>query len=245
MEMRPQHLTAKPGEVAERVLVVGDPARAKMVAEELLEDARVVSENRALYVYTGRYKGVPVSVAVHGIGAPSAAIVFEELRMLGAKAMLRLGTAGGLRREVDVGHAVVVTGAAYYCGGTLGVYTHGACMPTAPHPLLTVKLYEAARREGLRVHLGPVISNDAFYAESPDFAEYWSRRGMLAVEMECATLFALGWMRGFATAAIVVIADNLVIPEKQKLLHHEELAPVMRKAARAALEALVSFNPEG
>ncbi len=237
--MKPQHLTAKPGEVAERVVVVGDPARAKMVAEEFLEDARLVSENRALYVYTGRYRGVPMSVAVHGIGGPSAAIVFEELRMLGAKAMVRLGTAGGLKPELDVGHAVVVTGAAYYCGGTLGVYTHGACMPTAPDPVLTTKLIETASRAGLTVHTGPVISNDAFYAESPDFAEYWAKRGVIAVEMECATLFALGWMRGFRTAALVVIADNLVVPEKKDLLHHEQLAPVMRKAAKAVLDALV------
>jgi len=240
--LKPQHLTARPGEVAERVVVVGDPARAKMVAEEFLEEARLVSENRALYVYTGRYRGVPVSVAVHGIGGPSAAIVFEELRMLGARAMVRLGTAGGLRREVDVGHAVVVTGAAYYCGGVLGVYTPNACMPTAPDPELTVKLAETARRAGLTVHMGPVVSNDAFYAESPDFAEFWSKRGVIAVEMECATLFALGWMRGFKTAALVVIADNLVVPEKKNLLHHEQLAPVMRKAAKAVLDALVEVS---
>ncbi len=242
MVLKPQHITAKPGEVAERVVVVGDPARAKMIADEFLEDVRLVSENRALYVYTGVYRGARVSVAVHGIGGPSAAIVFEELRMLGARAMVRLGTAGGLRRDIDVGHGVVVTGAAYYHGGVLGVYTPGACMPTAPDPELTVKLIESARRAGLTVHVGPVVSNDAFYAESPDFVEFWSSRGILAVEMECATLFALGWMRGFRTGALVVIADNLVIPEKKDLLHHGQLAPVMRKAARAVLDALVETS---
>ena len=238
--MKPQHLTAKPGEVAERVVVVGDPARAKMVSE-LLQDAKVVSENRALYVYTGYYNGKRVSVAVHGIGGPSAAIVFEELRMLGAKVMVRLGTAGSLRKEIDVTDAVVVSGASYYSGGVLGVYAPNCCLATAPDPWVTVKLYEEAKKAGLKVHVGPVISNDAFYAESPDFAEFWAKRGMVAVEMECATLFALGWMRGFKTGALVIIADSLVEPSKKDLLKHEQLAPTMEKAARAVLNAITAF----
>ncbi|NPA85670.1 MAG: purine-nucleoside phosphorylase [Crenarchaeota archaeon] len=237
--MKPQHLTAKPGEVAERVVAVGDPARARDIAEKFLEDAKLVSENRELLVFTGKYKGVPVSVAVHGIGGPSAAIVFEELRMLGAEYIVRLGTAGSMKKEIDVKDAVVVTGAAHYCGGVLGVYAPNACLPNSPDPWITVKLYEKAREEGLKVHTGPVVSNDAFYAESPDFVEFWTKRGIVAVEMECATLFALGWMRGFKTGALVVIADSLVDPGKKDLLHHEELADVMDKAAKAVLEALV------
>ena len=237
--MKPQHLTAKPGEVAERVVVVGDPARAKDVAEKFLEEPKLVSKNRELLVFTGKYKGVPVSVAVHGIGGPSAAIVFEELRMLGAKYMVRLGTAGSMKKEIDVKDAVVVTGAAHYQGGVLGVYAPGVCLPNSPDPWLTVKLYEKAKEAGLKVHAGPVVSNDAFYAESPDFVEFWTKRGVVAVEMECATLFALGWMRGFKTGALVVIADSLVDPSKKDLLHHEELADAMDKAAKAVLDALV------
>jgi len=234
--LKPQHLTAKPGEVAEKVVVVGDPARARDVANKFLEDVKLVSENRELLVFTGTYKGSRVSVAVHGIGAPSAAIVIEELAMLGAKEVVRLGTAGSMKKEIDVKDAVVVTGAAHYCGGTLGVYAPNVCLPNSPDPWLTVKLYEV----GLRVHYGPVVSNDAFYAESPDFVEFWTKRGVVAVEMECATLFALGWMRGLRTGALVVIADSLVDPNKKDLLHHEELADAMDKAARAVLEALTS-----
>ena len=237
--MKPQHLTAKPGEVAEKVIVVGDPARARDLAKKL-EDAKLVSENRDLLVFTGRYKGERVSVAVHGIGGPSAAIVVEELAMLGAKEVVRLGTAGSLKKEIDVKDAVVVTGAAHYCGGTLGAYAPNACLPTSPDPWLTTKLYEKAREEGLRVHLGPVISSDAFYAEDPNFAKFWAERGVVAVEMECATVFALGWMRGLRTGALVVIADSLVDPGKKDLLHHNELADVMERASRAVLEALTS-----
>ena len=239
--MKPQHLTAKPGEVAKRVIAVGDPARAKMVAQ-MLEEPKLVSENRDLLVFTGKYKGVPVSVAVHGIGGPSAGIVFEELRMLGAGVIVRLGTAGSMKKEIDVKDAVVVTGAAHYQGGTLGVYAPGVCLPTSPDPWVTVKLYEKAKEASLKVHAGPVVSNDAFYAESPDFAEFWSKRGVIAVEMECATLFGLGWMRGFKTGALVVIADSLVDPSKKDLLHHGELADAMDRAARAVLEALADLE---
>ncbi|WP_460124046.1 purine-nucleoside phosphorylase [Stetteria hydrogenophila] len=235
---QPQHIKARPGEVARRVVVVGDPARAELVAG-MLEGARLVNKNRGLYVYTGRYRGVDVSVAVHGIGAGSAAIVFEELRMLGAEVMVRLGTCGGLVREVDVGHAVVATGAGYNPGGTIGQYFPGVNPPAAPDARLTILLEEEARRAGLEVHVGPVFSNDAFYAESPEFAERMSRLGFIAVEMEAATLFTLAQLRRFRAGALLVASDNLVLPGKERLLSHEELAGYMEKAARAVLEAIV------
>ncbi|ALU11461.1 S-methyl-5'-thioadenosine phosphorylase [Ignicoccus islandicus DSM 13165] len=240
--MKPQHLTAKPGEVAEKVLAVGDPARAKMVAEKYLEEAKLVSSNRELLVYTGKYNGEEVSVAVHGIGGPSAAIVFEELRMLGAKLIVRLGTAGSLRKEIGVPEPIVVTGASYYEGGVLGVYSPNTCLSTSPDPILTSHIAKTFSQRNVNYHLGPVISNDAFYAESENFAEYWAKRGMVAVEMECATLFALGWMRGFKTGAVVVTADSLVDPSKKDLLHHEQLAPVMEKVTEALLDAISTFS---
>ncbi len=240
--MKPQHLTAKPGEVAKKVLAVGDPARARMIAEKYLSEPKLVSSNRELLVYTGEYKGEKVSVAVHGIGGPSAAIVFEELRMLGAEMIVRLGTAGSLRKEIGVPEPIVVTGASYYEGGVLGVYSPNSCLATAPDPVLTSHIARTFSEKGLKYHLGPVISNDAFYAESENFAEYWAKRGMVAVEMECATLFALGWMRGFKTAAVVVTADSLVDPSKKDLLHHDQLAPVMEKVTEALMEAIASFE---
>ena len=235
-------MTAKPGEVARKVLTVGDPARARMIAERYLEEPRLVSSNRELLVYTGKYNGEEISVAVHGIGGPSAAIVFEELRMLGAEVIVRLGTAGSLRREIGVPEPIIVTGASYYEGGVLGVYSPNTCLSTSPDPILTSHIAKEFSKSGLNYHLGPVISNDAFYAESENFAEYWAKRGMVAVEMECATLFALGWMRGFRTAAVVVTADSLVDPSKKDLLHHEQLAPVMERVTSVLLDAMASFK---
>lgn len=236
--MKPQHLRVKPGELAEKVVVVGDPARATYLADRFLEDAKLVNKERGFLVYTGRYGGERISVAVHGIGAPSAAIVFEELYMLGARYMIRLGTAGGLIPELDIGDAVVATGAAYLHGGTIGSYVPDACMATAPDPLLTTMLYNKARDIHGRVYLGPVFSSDAFYAEDKNFVKKWSSRGIIAVEMEAATLFALAAIRRFHAAAMLVISDNLAVPGKEELKHHEELVEHVDRAARAVLETL-------
>ena len=221
--------------------MAGDPARVKQLSQ-YLEDAKLVNDNRGLLVYTGVYRGVPVTVATHGIGAPSATIVFEELRMLGARVMVRLGTAGSLIRGLKVGDFVVASGAAYQCGGnSIGMYVPGYCMPAAPSPDVTGLLIEEAARLGEKVHVGPVFSSDAFYAEDPTFARSWSERGIVAVEMECAGLFTLGWMRGFKTGALLIISDSLV-EGKEEMLTAKELAPQVEKASRIVLEAIVKVR---
>jgi len=103
----PYHILAKPGEIAERVIAVGDPARVEQVSK-LLSDCRPVNVNRGFLVYTGEYDGVRVSIACHGVGGPSSAIVFEELRMLGAKVIVRLGTTGGFLPEMEPGELVIL-----------------------------------------------------------------------------------------------------------------------------------------
>jgi len=236
--VKPQHLRLSPEKLAERVVVVGDPARATYLAERFLQDAELVNKERGFLVYTGYYRDIKMSVAVHGIGAPSAAIVFEELRMLGAKYMVRLGTAGGLIPELDIGDAVVATGAAYIQGGTIGSYVPDACMVSAPDPLLTTSLYNKAIEHHGRVYLGPVFSSDAFYAEDKDFVKKWASRGIVAVEMEAAALFALAALRKYKAAAILVISDNLAVPGKEELRHHEELKEYVDRAARAVFETL-------
>ena len=234
----PFHILARKEDIAERVIVAGDPARVKQLSG-FLDNPRLVNENRQLLVYTGEYKGVPVTVATHGMGSGSATIVFEELRMLGAKLMIRLGTAGGMSPELRVGDFVVATGAATICNGnSLGMYAPGYCLPAAPSPDVTMNLIKTAEAMGEKVFLTPVFSSDAFYAEDPGFAEKWSEKGVKAVEMECAGLFALGWMRGFKTGALLMISD-LLVGEKTELLTAEQLAPRVEKAGKIVLEAAV------
>ena len=237
MGRRPQHIKAARESIADKAVIVGDPARAEFLASEFLEESSLVNENRGFLVYTGWYKGERVTVAVHGVGGPSAAIVIEELSMLGAKVMVRLGTCGGLIEELDIGDMVVASGAACNPGGIMAQYFPGICPPLAPDPGVTLSLYNNARARG-RAFLGAVYSSDAFYAEDPSFARRMSSMGIIAVEMEAATLFALSLLRGFKSGALLVVSDNLVVPGKEELLGHEELKEYMYKAAEAALEAL-------
>ncbi|ABN69626.1 purine and other phosphorylases, family 1 [Staphylothermus marinus F1] len=234
------HIKAKPGEIAENVIAVGDPGRVKILAE-LLDDYKVVNEHRGLLVITGNYKDIRVTIATHGMGCPSAAIVFEELGMLGARKITRLGTAGGMREDLEIGDIVVATGAAYTRGGCgLGQYMPEACAPTSPDPVLTTKIMEKLGETGTRFYAGPVFSSDAFYAEDPGFAKKWNSRGVIAVEMEAAILFALGWMRNWRTAAVLVISDNL-LSEKEEFATSEELKEKINIAAKAVLEAYRSL----
>ncbi|MDK2383738.1 MAG: purine-nucleoside phosphorylase [Candidatus Korarchaeota archaeon] len=239
---KPLHILAEPGSIAERVVVAGDPARVKQLAE-MLEEPVLVNDNRGLLVYTGKYRDVPVTVATHGIGAPSATIVFEELAMLGARIMVRLGTAGALRGDLDIGDLVVAAGAVYLCNGnSLGMYVPGYCYAASPSPDVTMRLVEEAGRKGEEALLAPVFSSDAFYAEDPEFARRWAEKGVAAVEMECAGLFGLGWMRGFKTGALLMISDSLV-KGKEEMLTARELAPVAETAGRIVLDTLASLTP--
>ncbi|MEM4624149.1 MAG: purine-nucleoside phosphorylase [Thermosphaera sp.] len=232
------HIKAKPGDVSKNVIAVGDPARVELLAS-LLKEPVVVNTHRGLKIVTGYYKNTRVTIATHGMGCPSANIVFEELGMLGAKRIVRLGTAGGMHKSVQIGDVIVATGAIYAMGGCgLGQYMPGYCAPTSPDPVLTHRIMEELENNGIPYKRGPLFSSDAFYAEDPELASRMSKLGILAVEMEAAGLFALGWMRGWETACAVIISDVLHGEDAKKVfLTTSELAETFSKVARAIMEA--------
>lgn len=237
----PLHIKAEPGEVAERVIVSGDPARVEQLAT-YLDDARLVNKNRGYLTFTGTYKGVPVTVATHGIGGPSAAIVFDELKMLGAKLMVRMGTCGAMVPELNVGDVVIPTGASYQIGGTIWWYAPGDCTVAVPDYDVMTKLVEKASKHGLKYLVGPVISSDYFYVELEEFAKKWTSRGMIAVEMECATLFTLGRVRGFKTGALLLVSDTTLVKKEWELATAEELKDAVERASRAVFDAVVEVE---
>ncbi|MCS7132474.1 MAG: purine-nucleoside phosphorylase [Aigarchaeota archaeon] len=231
----PYHILAKPGDIAERVIAVGDPARVDQVSS-LLEDPRPVNVHRGFPVYTGIYGDVRVSVACHGIGGPSSAIAFEELRMLGAKTIVRLGTAGGLLPEMETGEIVIPDAAACSSSyGVLATYAPGVHLPLAPNYEVIEMIVQEARNRGLKFRMGAVVSNDAFYAESKEFAEEWRKRGVIAIEMECAALFGVARIRGFKAGAVLILSNNVV--RETPILTAEKLQESVEKAARIILEA--------
>lgn len=231
----PYHILAKPEDIAEKVIAVGDPARVEQVAA-LLEDKKPVNLHRGFPVYTGTYDDVRVSVACHGIGGPSSAIVFEELRMLGAKVIVRLGTAGGFLPEMEAGEIIIPDSAACFSTyGVLATYAPGIHLPLAPNYEVLEALVQEAERQKIDFRIGAVISNDAFYAESKEFAEEWRKRGVIAIEMECAALFGVARIRGFKSGAVLILSNNVV--KETPILTAEKLQESVEKAAKIILGA--------
>jgi len=234
---RPKHILAKPEDIAPRVIASGDPARVKQLST-LLDDAKLVNENRGFLVYTGKWRGTDVTVATHGIGAPSAAIVFEELIMLGAKLIIRFGTCGGYLKEMRVGDFVIATGASYVPSGALTTYTRGDCIVAVPDYEVLRSLVKKAEERGLPFFLGPVISKDNFYAGT-EFRNEWIKRGMIAVDMEAATLLVLSRLRNVKAGAAFVVSD---IIGEAKMATADELREAVDRASRVVLDAIISVK---
>ncbi len=234
----PLHLKVKKGDIAERVLIAGDPARVRQVSS-MLEKPRLVNENRGFLAFTGAFKGVPISVVTHGIGAPSILIVIEELVKAGAKAIIRLGSCGAFYPGAKIGEVIIPTGCAYYPGGSYYQYLkEWVCASTSPNYEVLTNIVRSCEAEGLSYKLGPVFTSDAFYAEDPEFAGKWFSRGVIGVEMECAPLFMLASMRRIKAGALFMVSDSLV--EDLGFADSEALKEHARKAAKAALNALIS-----
>mgnify|MGYP001772551812 CR=1 FL=1 len=229
----------KVDKVSPRVVVVGDPGRARLISSMLLNPV-LINENRGLLVYSGLWRGVEVSVATHGMGGPGAAIVFEELIQSGARAVVRLGTTGGLSKKVSVGDFVIPTAAHYYHGGLFRQYFGDLSVSASPDLELACSLYSRAIQRGFPVHAGPVVSSDAFYAEEKSIATRWAELGALAVEMECATLFSIAMLRRVRAAALLMVNGHLL--GEERIVSDEELAEKTRSAAALILDTLVALR---
>jgi DeoD family purine-nucleoside phosphorylase len=202
----PLHLSTSPSDQAPLVLCPGDPGRAGLAARELLDGARRVTASRGLDGFTGRWRGVPVTVQTTGMGGASTAIVVAELIELGARALVRAGSCGGLAEALAPG-AIVVADAAHADDGA-ALALAGRTAP-APDPALTDALAVAARASGRPVARGPVVSTDLFYDPGSPRAPGWSARGLLAVEMEAATLFALAARSGARAGCVLGVSNRL------------------------------------
>ncbi|MCL4344613.1 MAG: purine-nucleoside phosphorylase [Nitrososphaerota archaeon] len=237
----PQHIKAKAGDIAERVLLAGDPDRVRQLSN-MLQNATVVNENRGYITYTGFYREERVTIACHGIGAPSAAIVIEELHMLGAKVMIRLGTAGGLLKEMKYGDVLIANGAFLPQGNIMNQYSESVIPPTVPSYDVLSSLVNASRISKTAVYIGPVHSGDAFYAEGSDHSARLSTLGYIGAEMEAGTLFALASLRGFKAGALFMVSNNIAL--NTPLYDASKLRSYLDNVASIAMDALVSVKPD-
>ena len=227
------HLLVSPGEVHDLVLLPGDPDRVDRIAAKC-DDAEVVAENREYRVVNASYDGRPVSICSTGIGCPSAAIAVEELARVGAETLLRVGTTGALQRGIEIGDMVVATGAAKDEGTTKRY--ESATIPAVPdHEVLAV-VVDAADGNDETVHVGPIVTDDAFYAEEPAYVDEWEAAGLLAVEMEAAAIFSLARRKGLRAGAICTVDGNLVEGTQKGETDDEELPTKARDNVERMIE---------
>jgi len=235
--------------LAERVLLPGDPGRALMLAEALLDSAKMFNHNRGLWGYTGLAPdGESLTIQSTGIGGPSAAIVVQELIDMGARRLLRVGTCGALQEGLALGDLVIVT-EAIVADGTSRALGARERVP-ASRDLLDAVIATANPpfsdhghalpdhgRAVHAVHAGAIVTTDLFYDER-ELEPSWREAGALAVEMEAATLFAVARTRGVQAAALLVVSD-ILLPERTRI-DQEELRGAERRMGEAALRALTA-----
>lgn len=208
------HIAAQKGEIAESILLPGDPLRAKYIAEHFLQDAKEYTSIRNILGYTGTYKGKPVSVQGTGMGMPSISIYVNELiRDYGVKKLFRVGTCGALQKDLHIRDVLIAQASSTDSsmpGNIFGSAINFA--PVADFGLLH-EAYLAAKKLGLPVKVGNVISQDRFYDDEINFkklADY----GVMAAEMESAALYLIAAKYHVKALAIFTVSDHIIADEK-------------------------------
>jgi uridine phosphorylase len=231
--MIPPHLLCSPEKVANTVLLPGDPHRARYIAD-FFDTSEKVADNREFLMFTGSYSGVPVSVCSTGIGSPSAVIALEELLMCGADTFIRVGTCGALQKDMNIGDLVIPI-AACRGEGTSQRYVP-LQFPAVAHPDIVTALRETAPD----AHTGIIWTEDSFYISD---TEYWSSLGILAVEMECASLFTVSSLKKVRTGAMLAVDGNILLgtckKERKSIEHMEEIPRKARKGVEKEVKAVL------
>jgi len=204
------HIGAEPGEIASRVLIPGDPQRAKWIAEHYLKDANCYSTVRNMLGFTGTYQGVPVSVQGSGMGMPSASIyAWELLAGYGVRTLIRVGSCGSIIDDLQV-RDVVAASASSTDSAMNRVRFDGLVdfAPVADFELLRTAV-DVAAAKGIALRVGQVFASDSFYIDRPDLYDKLAAYGVLAVEMESAALYTIAAKFGARALAILTVSDHI------------------------------------
>mgnify|MGYP000440780000 CR=1 FL=1 len=208
------HIDAKKGEIAESVLLPGDPMRAKWIAETFLEDSVCYNDVRGMLGFTGTFKGKQISVQGTGMGIPSALIYCHELiNEYGVKNLIRVGTAGSYHKEVKIRDIVIAMAASSTSGINNSRFINNDYSPTANFELF-MKAAQYAKMQNIPIKAGNVLSADEFYNDDFDTYKKWAEFGVLCVEMEAAGLYTIAAKYNVKALAILTISDSLVTGNK-------------------------------
>jgi uridine phosphorylase len=201
------HLLVDDGDLTDIALIPGDPGRVDRIASHC-DEAETVAENREYKVVNATYGDRELTICSTGIGCPSAAIAVEELANVGVETFIRVGTTGALQSDVEIGDMIVATGAAKN-EGTSKRY-EDVEYPAVPDYEVLTSLVDSAEANDEEVHVGPIASDDAYYAETDEYVANWEAAGLLSVEMEAAAVFTLARRKGLRAGAICTVDGNLV-----------------------------------
>ena len=225
------HIEAKKGDIAQSVLMPGDPIRAKWIAETFLENAVCYNKVRNMLGFTGTYKGMPISVQATGMGIPSALIYCHELiNDYGVKNLVRVGTAGSYQKDINVRDIVIAMAASSTSGINNSRFINADYSPTANFELfMKAALY--AQKNNIAIKAGNVLSADEFYDDDLDSYKKWAEFGVLCVEMETAGLYTIAAKHKVNALAILTISDSLVTNEKTTAQERESTFSTMIEIA--------------
>jgi len=206
------HINAKKGDIADTILLPGDPLRAKYIAETFLEDVVLYNEVRNMFGYTGTYKGKRISVQGTGMGVPSISIYVTELMQeYDVQKLIRVGTCGSIHKDVKVRDVIIAQSASTDSKMNEIIFNGVNFAPTADFDLL-LKAYNAGKEKGLNLKVGNVFTEDVFYNEHAEH-EKWAQYGILALEMESSALYTLAAKFGRQALSILTVSDHLLTGE--------------------------------
>jgi purine-nucleoside phosphorylase len=232
------HIGAKQGEIAERVLLPGDPLRAKWIAENFLDDAKCYSTVRNMFGYTGMHRGMRVSVQGTGMGMPSASIYTHELiTEYGVNTLIRVGSCGALSPDLSLRDVIAASGASTDSAMNRqrfdGLIDYA---PVADFGLLRTAVDAAAAR-GIALTVGPILAADAFYTDRPDLYDKLADYGVLAVEMESAATYTIAARHRARALTILTVSDHIRTGER---LSAEDREQGFAQMVGVALDTIVT-----
>ncbi len=229
------HIEAKKGDIAESVLLPGDPLRAKWIAENFLKDAVCYNDVRGMLGYTGWHNGKKVSVQGTGMGIPSSLIYIHELiKDYDVKNLIRVGTAGSYQKDVKIRDIVLAMAASTTSGINNSRFINSDYSPTANFDLF-MKAAKFAEENGIEIKAGNVLSSDEFYEDDFDSYKHWADFGVLCVEMEAAGLYTIAAKYKVKALAILTISDSLVTGERTSADDRESSFAKMIEIALASI----------
>lgn len=230
------HIAAKNGEIADTVLLPGDPKRAKWITENFLENAVCYTDIRGMLGFTGTYKGKRISVQGTGMGIPSISIYITELmKDYGVKTLIRVGSAGSYQEDVKIRDIVVALSTSTDSNINNRRFKGASFAPTVNFDLLS-KVLKTAEEKNIKIKAGNILTSDEFYNDDPSYFKKWAEFGVLAVEMETAALYTLASKYKAKALSILTISDSLVSPE---ITSSEEREKTFNEMIELALETTI------